>query len=80
MKIKLLRLRLLNALQTPLNAVIQLLFDILNIRTTISLDVQTLFCVQLAFARFLSRIEGNFLIQCQYHGYSTPPKIFLYSR
>ena len=29
-------------------------------RTTISQDVQTRFPVQLAFAKFLSRIKGNF--------------------
>ena len=45
-------------------------------RTTVSQDVQTLFSVQLAFAKFLSKINGNFLMQCQYHGYSTPPDKF----
>ena len=49
-------------------------------RTTISQDVQARFSVQLAFTKFLSKIKGNFLIQCQYHGYSTPSKISLYSR
>ena len=29
-------------------------------RTTISQDVQTRFSVQLAFAKFLSKIKGNF--------------------
>ena len=29
-------------------------------RTTISQDVQTQFSVQLAFAKFLSKIKGNF--------------------
>ena len=29
-------------------------------RTTISLDVQTRFPVQLAFAKFISKIRGNF--------------------
>ena len=29
-------------------------------RTTVSQDVQTLFPVQLAFAKFLSKIKGNF--------------------
>ena len=28
--------------------------------TTVSQDVQTLFSVQLAFAKFLSKIKGNF--------------------
>ena len=49
-------------------------------RTTISQDVQTRFPVHLAFAKFLSKIKGNFLIQCQYHGYSTPSEISLYFR
>ena len=47
-------------------------------RTTVSQDVQTRFPVQLAFAKFLFKIKGNFkLIQCQYHGYSTPSEISL---
>ena len=50
-----------------------------NSRTTISQDVQTRFSVQLAFAKFLSKIKGNF-ITVLYHGYSTPSKISLYSR
>ena len=43
-----------------------------------SQDVQTRFPVQLAFAKFLSKIKVKFLIQCQYHGYSTPSEIFLH--
>ena len=31
-----------------------------NSRTTVSQDVQTRFPVQLAFAKFLSKIKGNF--------------------
>ena len=31
-----------------------------NPRTTVSQDVQTRFPVQLAFAKFLSKIKGNF--------------------
>ena len=39
--------------------------------------MQTRFSVQLAFAKFLSKMKGKSLIQCQYHGYSTPSKISL---
>ena len=46
-------------------------------RTTVSQNVQTRFPVQLTFAKFLSKIKG-ILIQCQYHGYSTPSEIFLF--
>ena len=48
-------------------------------RTTVSQDLQTRFSMQLAFAKFLSKIK-NFLIQCQYHGYSTPTEFSLYFR
>ena len=34
--------------------------DGLNARTTVSQDMQTGFSVQLAFAKFLPRIKGNF--------------------
>ena len=34
--------------------------SVLGPRTTISQDVQTRFPVQLAFAKFLSKIKGNF--------------------
>ena len=46
-------------------------------RTTISQDVQNRFPVQLAFAKFLSKINGIFLIHFQYHGCSTP-SIYIY--
>ena len=49
-------------------------------RTTLSQDVQTWFSVQLAFAKFLSRIKEIFLIHCQYHGYSIHSKSSLYFR
>ena len=42
--------------------------------TSIIQDVQTWFSAQLAFAKFLSKNKGKFLIQCQYHGYNTPSK------
>ena len=37
-----------------------LVFNMYTTRTTISHYVQTLFSVQLAFAKFLSKIKGNF--------------------
>ena len=46
-------------------------------RTTVSQDVQTRFPVQLAFAKFLSRIKGNFLRECCIHDTGTVLKISL---
>ena len=37
--------------------------------------MQTWFSVQLAFAKFLSKIKEIFLMQCQYHGYNTHSQI-----
>ena len=34
-----------------------------------------IFCAVKAIAKFLSKIKGIFLIQCQYHGYSTHSEI-----
>ena len=49
----------LNSSSKILAGVIRIGFKILS-RTTVSLDVQTLFFVQLTFSKFLSRIKENF--------------------
>ena len=56
-----------------------ILFYLAESRTTVSQDVQTRFSVQSAYDKFLFKIKG-ILIQCQYHRYSTPSKIFFYFR
>ena len=52
----------------------------LHPRTIVSQDVQTRFSVQMAFAKFLSKIKGNFLRECCIHDTGTVLKISLYFR
>ena len=49
-------------------------------RTTISQDVQTRFPVQLAFAKFLSKIKGNFYYSASIMDTTLPQKFSLYFR
>ena len=44
-------------------------------RTTVSQDVQTWFSVQLAFAKFLSKIKGNFKYSASIMDTALPQKI-----
>ena len=49
-------------------------------RTTVSQDVQTRLPVQLAFAKFLSKIKGNFGGSAGIHDTGTVLKVYLYFR
>ena len=54
--------------------VITLIFIFIT-RTTVSQDVQTWFPVQLAFAKFLSKIKGNFKYSASIMDTALPQKI-----